>query len=69
MKQQATITITAIVEYDDTQITLEDIDASASICFYEEDKYTGEQVFYPKLQSAQVLEYQDVITIKNHVQL
>ena len=59
-KKQAIVQIEAIIEYDDSLFDMDDIDSSVVICFRKEDKYTDEELFLPKMDGMEVIEYVDV---------
>ena len=58
--KQAIVQIQAVIEYDDKEFDLNDIDSSVVICFRKEDKYTEEELFLPRMDGMQVIEYIDV---------
>lgn len=55
------VSISAWIEFDDTKFDLDDIDSSLVICFRNEDKYTGEELFLPKLDGMEVIDYVDEV--------
>jgi hypothetical protein len=59
-KKQAIVQIEAVIEYDDTLFDIDEIDSSVVICFLKEDKYTDEELFLPKMDGMEVIEYVDV---------
>jgi len=59
-KKQAIVQIEAIIEYDDSLFDMDDIDSSVVICFRKEDKYTDDELFLPKMDGMEVIEYVDV---------
>jgi hypothetical protein len=59
-KKQAIVQIEAVIEYDDTLFDIDEIDSSVVICFRKEDKYTDEELFLPKMDGMEVIEYIDV---------
>jgi hypothetical protein len=59
-KKQAIVQIEAIIEYDDSLFDMDDIDSSVVICFRKEDKYTDEELFLPKMDGMEVIDYIDV---------
>ena len=58
--KQAIVQIQAVIEYDDKEFDLDDIDTSVVVCFRKEDKYTEEELFLPRMEGMEVLEYIDV---------
>jgi hypothetical protein len=58
--KRAIVQVEAIIEYDDDLYDLNDIDSSVVICFRKEDKYTDEELFLPKMDGMEVIEYMDV---------
>lgn len=58
--KQAIVQIQAVIEYDDKEFDLDDIDTSVVVCFRKEDKYTDEELFLPRMEGMQVLEYIEV---------
>jgi hypothetical protein len=61
-KKQAIVQIEAVIEYDDTLFDIDDIDDSVVICFRKEDKYIDEELFLPKMDGMEVIEYINVGT-------
>jgi len=59
-KKQAIVQIEAIIEYDDSLFDMDDIDNSVVVCFRKEDKYTDEELFLPKMDGMEVIEYMNV---------
>lgn len=62
--KQAMVQIQAVIEYDDKEFDLDDIDSSVVICFRKEDKYTDEELFLPKMEGMEVIDYIDVGVIE-----
>ena len=58
--KQAIVQIIAVIEYDDKEFDLDDIDTSVVVCFRKEDKYTDEELFLPRMEGMEVLEYIEV---------
>jgi hypothetical protein len=58
--KQAIVQIQAVIEYDDTKFDLDDVDSAVVVCFRKEDKYTDEELFLPRMEGMQVLEYIEV---------
>ena len=63
--KQAIVQIEAVIEYDDKEFDLDDIDSSVVICFRKEDKYTEEELFLPRMEGMEVLEYIEVSCEEN----
>jgi len=61
-KKQAIVQIEAVIEYDDTLFDIDDIDDSVVICFRKKDKYIDEELFLPKMDGMEVIEYMTVGT-------
>lgn len=51
------VNIQAIVEYDDQEYDKSEVDESMVIAFRWEDKYGDNEVFLPKMNSIEVVEY------------
>jgi hypothetical protein len=58
--KRAIVQIEALIEYDDTKFDLDDVDSSVVVCFRKEDKYTDEELFLPKMDGMEVIDYIDV---------
>jgi hypothetical protein len=58
--KRAVVTIVALIEFDDTKFDLDDVDGSVVVCFRKEDKYTDEELFLPKMDGMEVIDYIDV---------
>lgn len=58
--KRAIVQIEALIEYDDTKFDLNDVDSSVVVCFRKEDKYTDEELFLPKMDGMEVIDYIDV---------
>ena len=63
--KQAIVQIQAVIEYDDKEFDLDDIDSSVVVCFRIEDKYTEEELFLPRMEGMEVIEYIEVSTEEN----
>jgi len=62
--KRAIVHIVALIEYDDTKFDLDDIDGSVVVCFRKEDKYTDEELFLPKMDGMEVIDYIEVSTVE-----
>lgn len=60
--KRAIVQIEALIEYDDTKFDLNDVDGSVVVCFRKEDKYTDEELFLPKMDGMEVIDYIEVST-------
>lgn len=60
--KRAVVSIVALIEFDDTKFDLDDIDSSVVVCFRKEDKYTDEELFLPKMDGMEVIDYIEVGT-------
>lgn len=58
--KRAVVSIVALIEFDDTKFDLDDVDGSVVVCFRKEDNYTDEELFLPKMDGMEVIDYLDV---------
>lgn len=59
-KKTIRVTISALVEYDDSEFDQNEVESALVICFRQEEKYTDEEMFLPKLEGMEVIDYIDL---------